>query len=146
MAAGRPTIEAAATTTRTSRTRRTADAATVIAAIIAAPALAVAWRGRGGVLPAEPVVGAQSVGQGKDELARDLIPQTRNARCEAPVRPFIISIFNPQNQINHRYYDLLGLNKATANKKSIAKAYRRAAVKWHPDKCPDNKVGRWVGS
>lgn len=39
----------------------------------------------------------------------------------------------------HRYYDLLGLNKQ-ASKKDITKAYRRAAVKWHPDKNPDAKV------
>ncbi len=40
-----------------------------------------------------------------------------------------------------RYYDLLGLGKG-AGKKDIAKAYRRMAVKWHPDKNPSNKVGR----
>lgn len=33
---------------------------------------------------------------------------------------------------------MLGLNKQ-ASKKEITKAYRRAAVKWHPDKNPSNK-------
>lgn len=37
-----------------------------------------------------------------------------------------------------RYYDLLGV-AADADEATIKKAYRRQALKWHPDRNPDNK-------
>lgn len=37
------------------------------------------------------------------------------------------------------YYDTLGISK-TANETEIKKAYRKLAMKWHPDKNPDNRV------
>lgn len=36
------------------------------------------------------------------------------------------------------YYEVLGLKK-TATTDEVKKAFRKLAVKWHPDKNPDNK-------
>lgn len=37
------------------------------------------------------------------------------------------------------YYKLLGLESGTKDEDVLKKAYRKAALKWHPDKNPDNK-------
>lgn len=38
------------------------------------------------------------------------------------------------------YYDLLGVNKSS-NQTDIKKAYKKQALKWHPDKNPNNREG-----
>lgn len=37
------------------------------------------------------------------------------------------------------YYQVLGLRKKSANPKSIKKAYRKLALKYHPDKVPEDE-------
>lgn len=37
------------------------------------------------------------------------------------------------------YYKLLGLESGTKDEDALKRAYRKAALRWHPDKNPDNK-------
>ena len=40
---------------------------------------------------------------------------------------------------NARYYTILGLSPGEQSEDAIKKAYKKAALKWHPDRNPKNK-------
>lgn len=113
---------------------------------MSAPALgrAVCIRGCGPV-PTDPLVGAQQVRCPYN--ACGWLRQHRltvDSSLHFSINRLLV-LLQSTFPFLRRYYDLLGLNKQ-ASKKDIAKAYRRAAVKWHPDKNPTNKVrGQVVG-
>ncbi|EFC50895.1 predicted protein [Naegleria gruberi] len=43
------------------------------------------------------------------------------------------------------YYSILGVTRS-ANEKELKSAYRKLALKWHPDRNPDNKqmAEQWI--
>ena len=47
----------------------------------------------------------------------------------------------PPNLSSNDPYQILGCSK-DADDATLKKAYRKLAVKWHPDKNPDNEEGR----
>ena len=66
-----------------------------------------------------------------------------NARC-CRIAIIVLLVLNEcstlaqnVNSEGKDYYKILGISKG-ADKRSIKKAYRKLALKWHPDKNPEN--------
>lgn len=62
----------------------------------------------------------------KEEIALDFINQHKDNNLDNWIL------------INDRHYEVIGVDKNTDNKQ-IKKAYKRLAMKWHPDRNADNK-------
>lgn len=57
-----------------------------------------------------------------------------------PITWFVLVVTALCFHAKKSYYDVLGVKK-DANEKDIKQAYRKQALKWHPDKNPDDREG-----
>ena len=68
-----------------------------------------------------------------------MTPRTRSSSSARVLLALLLLFMTTCLVVAQEYYQILGLRKQSANEKSIKKAYRKLALKYHPDKVPEDQ-------